>query len=171
MLPDFLGVNIDSPLPLRILEKKRFEKHCLRRNHGWCEFVDLKKNGAVLWKNTLQQSLLLRFRESQVLIFCLNMVNDQCEVSSICPIHFYSSLCHAAFCCQRLVCMDNINRAAITSGFLSLISQWERCLARDEGKKKSEVRIFIFLAPSLQGYFRLTFPSVESHCSSQVGLQ
>lgn len=114
----------------------------------------------------------MRLGESQALKSCLNIGKPSVLGVFYLPHSFLlPSLRHLAFCCWRLICMDNINRAATTSGFLSAISQWEPCLARDKRKKKSEVRIFIFLAPSVQGCFRQTFHSVESYSSYQVSLR
>ena len=113
----------------------------------------------------------MRLGESQALKSCLNIGKSSVLGVFHLPHSFLlPSLRHLAFWCWRLICMDNINRAATTSGFLSAISQWEPCLARDK-RRKSEVRIFIFLAPSVQGCFRQTFHSVESYSSYQVSLR
>lgn len=93
---------------------------------------------------------------------------DQCWVSSIWPIHF-CDLPHCAFCCRRLICMDNVNRAAITSGFLSVESMGD-LPGRSPREEEEWGQDICFPTPSLQGYFRLTFPSMEGHCSSQTSL-
>ena len=124
----------------------------------------------MLW-NIDCNSLLMRLGESQALKSCLNIGKPSVLGVFHLPHSFLlPSLRHLAFWCWRLICMDNINRAATTSGFLSAISQCEPCLARDK-RKKSEVRIFIFLTPSVQGCLRQTFHSVESYSSYQVSLR
>lgn len=138
-------LNIDSPLPLRG-PSKRLKKHSLRRNHGSCELVEPKKMGEC---HFLQQRLLMKLGVSQTLKPCLNI--GGWSVLRICHwphTVLLQALLHLAFFCCGLIYIDNINRAAITSGFLSVESMGASSGKRPR-KEEKWGQDFFFLAPSL----------------------
>lgn len=140
-------LNIDSPLPLRG-PSKRFKKHSLRRNHGSCELVELKKMGEC---HVLQQRLLMKLGVSQTLKPCLNIGGwSVLRIFHLPHTVLLQALLHLAFFCCGLIYIDNINRAAITSGFLSVESMGALSGKRPRKEEKwGQEFFFFFLAPSL----------------------
>lgn len=158
-------LNIDSPLPLRG-PSKRFKKHSLRRNHGSCELVELKKMGEC---HVLQQRLLMKLGVSQTLKPCLNIGGwSVLRIFHLPHTILLQALLHLAFFCCGLIYIDNINRAAITSGFLSVESMGALSGKRPRKEEKWGQDFFFF--SWLLPFLRLTFPPVEVHHSSQVSL-
>lgn len=70
---------------------------------------------------------------------------------------------HPALCSQRLSWMDHIHGLLVLWLLVGLANEepWQEMRGREE----SEVRLFIPLAPSLQGHIRMT---VSLNCRSQL---
>lgn len=115
MLPDFLEVKFWFPCAIRgVFEKKRFKKHRLRRNHGLCQLVELKKMEKYYEEYTAVKSVNETWGESQTAKSHLNI--GKWSVLGYLLFVPFSSVPWPSptFCCCRLICMNNINRLQIT---------------------------------------------------------